>query len=335
MKKYGRIIVMLLVVVFMISIPVISWAKAEIVLRFAHIMPAENSQGLAVQFFADLVEKKTDGKVKVNVFPACQLGSSEEQFEMTRLGTCDFTMASLDYYAPIEETWKVCGWAFAFKSNEHLINYTKSDAYEKAIGRIERDYKLKVIAVNWIRGPFKVLVSKKPIMTLDDFQGIKLRMPEVEAQLKNWSAIGAIPTPIAWPELLLALTQGIVEACDSPFDLVYDMKFHTAAPYVLLSKHMYQPIAVSMSAISFHKLDKEYQNAILEAAKEAGDWYTEQSFAGFEENKKKLIAEGAVIIEANMSEWRKNSMEAAWEMEKNGEWPAGTIQEVLLDTEPK
>jgi len=335
MKKYGRIVIMLLVIVFIISIPTTSWAKEQIVLRFAHIYPAENVQAIASQMFADLVEKKTNGEVKINVFPACQLGTSEEQFEMVRVGTLDITDASLDFYASLEETWKLCGWAFAFKSNEHLINYTKKNAYKKATERLEKNYNLKVIAVNWIRGPFKVLVSKKPIMSLKDFQGLKLRMPEVASQLKNWRAIGAVPTPIAWPEAFLALKQGIVDAMDCPFDLVYSMKFHTVAPYILLSRHMYQPIAVSMNVNNFNKLDKNYQDAILEAAKEAGDWYTEQSFAGFEENKKKLIAEGAVIIEANMSEWRKKSMEEAWEFEKNGEWPKGTIQEVLLDTEPK
>lgn len=335
MKKYGRIIIILLVVVFIISIPTISWAGEQIVLRFAHIYPAENIQGIASEMFADLVEKKTDGKVKVDVFPACQLGTSEEQFEMVRLGTLDFTDASLDYMATMEDTWKICGWTFAFKNNEHLINFTKSNAFKKATERLENNYNLKVLTVNWIRRPYKVLVSVKPLMTLKDVQGLKFRCAEIPSQMQNWRALGAIPIPVAFPEVFLALKQGIVEAMDCPFSLVYSMKFHTVAPYILLTKHMYQPVAINMNVNNFNKLDKNYQDAILEAAIEAGDWYSEQTSLIMEEDKKKLIAEGAVIIDADMTESRKKSMEAAWEYEKSGGWPAGTIQESLLDTEPK
>lgn len=335
MKKHGRIIIMLLVVLFIISIPTISWAEGQIVLRFGHIQPAENVLGIATTMFADLVEKKTEGKVKVNVFPASQLGSEEEMFEMVRLGTLDMIHEGIDYYANLEETWKLCGWAFAFKSNEHLINYTKSDAFKKATERLEKNTNLKIIAINWIRRPYKVLVSTKPLMFLKDLQGLRHRVADVASVVKNWRALGVVPTPMPWSEVLLALKQGIVESMDSPFSVIYDMKFHTVAPYILLTKHMYQPCAVSMNANNFNKLDKNYQDAILEAAKEAGDWYSEQTSLIFEKDKEKLIAEGAVIIEADMSEFRKKSLEAAWEYEKNGGWPAGTIQEGLLDTEPK
>jgi tripartite ATP-independent transporter DctP family solute receptor len=308
--------------------------KEQIVLRYAHLAPAENTQGRAVQMMADLTFAKTNGDVKIDVFPASQLGSSEEQQEMLRLGTIDFNMASMDYWATLEPTWKIVGWAFAFESNEHLEKYSESQAYQEAIGRLEKDYNMKVLAINWIRGPYKVLLFKKPVKSIDDFQGVKHRLPEVESQLKNWAALGARVTPVAWPEVFLALKQGVVDSMDCPFDLVYDMKFHTVAPYVLHSKHMFQRLCIIVNAPNYYKLDKPYQDAIVEAAKEAGEWYSGQTFAAFEKNMKRLEDEGATHIFVDMSGWREKSMKAAWEMEAAGEWPQGTIQRVLLDTAP-
>lgn len=308
--------------------------KEQIILRYAHLAPSENTQGRAVQMMADLTFAKTNGDVKIDVFPASQLGSSEEQQEMLRLGTIDFNMASMDYWATLEPTWKIVGWAFAFKSNEHLEAYSKSEAYLEAVDRLEKNYNMKVLAINWIRGPYKILLSKKPMKTLEDFQGRKHRLPEVESQLKNWAALGARATPVAWPEVFLALKQGVVESMDCPFDLVYDMKFHTVAPYILHSKHMFQRLCIIVNAPNFYKLDKSYQDAIVEAAHEAGEWYSGQTLLSFDKNMKRLEAEGAVHTFADMSEWREVSMKAAWEMEAKGEWPEGTIQRVLLDTEP-
>jgi tripartite ATP-independent transporter DctP family solute receptor len=309
--------------------------KEQIVLRFGHLAPAENTQGRAVQMMADLVLEKTNGEVRIDVFPNNQLGSSEEQQEMLRLGTLDLNMASMDYWSPLEPTWAITGWAFAFKSNEHLENYSKSEAYKKAAERLARDYNMTAITMNWVRGPYKVLLFKKPVRTLADFQGLRHRLPEVEMQIKNWEALGARATPVNFSEVFLAMKQGIVDSMDLPFDLVYDMKMHTVAPYILHSKHMFQRLVIFMNTKNFNKLSKAHQDAIIKAAEEAGDWYSEQTFANFDVNYKKLEEEGATHIFADMSEWRERSMEAAWKMEAAGAWPKGTIQEVLLDTEPK
>lgn len=309
---------------------------APITLKYSHLAPASNNQGRAVQMFADLVNKRTNGEVKVDVFPSNQLGSLPEQFEGVRLGTIDFCMESMDsIYANMESNWKVCGWAFAFKNIDHLVNYTKSPAYQEAIDRLDKNFNLKIISINWVRAPFKVLLFRKQVKNLDDFKGVKLRMPEVASQLKNWAALGANPTPMAFSEVFLALKSGIVDAMDCPFDLVYDMKFHTVAPYMMLSKHMYQPMAISASSKKFASLDKKYQDIILQTLNEAGEWYSKQGYADYDKNTQRLKAEGATIYEIDTTEWRKRSLDAAWEMEKSGQWPAGTLKRMLFDTEPK
>lgn len=332
MKKGHVFILVFLAIVFAAS----AAFGAPITLRYSHLAPAFNNQGQAVQMVADLVNKRTNGEVKIDVFPANQLGSLPEQFEGVRLGTIDFCMESMDsIYANMENTWKMCGWAFAFKNIDHLVNYTKSPAYKEAIDRLDKNFNLKVVAINWIRAPFKVLLFRKQVKSLEDFKGAKIRMPEVASQLKNWAALGANPTPMAFSEVFLALKQGIIDAMDCPFDLVYDMKFHTVAPYIMLSKHMYQPMAISASSKKFASLDKKYQDIIIQALNEAGEWYSQRGYADYEKNTKRLKDEGATIYEIDMTEWRKKSLEAAWDMEKKGEWPAGMIKRMLLDTEPK
>jgi len=309
---------------------------APITLKYSHLAPATNNQGRAVQMFADLVSKNTNGEVKIDVFPANQLGSLPEQFEGVRLGTIDFCMESMDsIYANMESNWKVCGWAFAFKNIDHLVNYTKSSAYQEAIGRLDKNFNLKVISINWIRAPFKVLLFRKQVKNLDEFKGVKIRMPEVASQLKNWAALGANPTPMAFSEVFMALKSGIIDSMDCPFDLVYDMKFHTVAPYIMLSKHMYQPMAISASSKKFSSLDKRYQDIILKALDESGEWYSKQGYNDYDKNTQRLKAEGATIYEIDTSPWRKRSLDAAVEMEKTGQWPEGTLKRMLFDTEPK
>ena len=81
----------------------------------------------------------------------------------------------------------------------------------------------RVIANNWLRAP-RVMLSKEPINSIEDMKDLKMRVPEIETYLESAKALGAKPTQVPWGEVYIALTQGVVEACEGPLDSVYSMR---------------------------------------------------------------------------------------------------------------
>ncbi len=253
-------------------------APKTIVLKLGTSYPAAAPETQAADRFAEVVKEKTNGQVVVQVFPSEQLGPAKTELEATMLGNQDLFLEGSVWYERWSETLRFLGVPFAFENREHFRKWTRSEDWKKAWSKVTEASGLVFLDKgNWERGPFRVIVSKKPIKSLDDLKGLKLRVWPADAYKRSWEALGAKTTELAWTDVYLALKLGTVDAVTSPVSLVYPMKFTEVAKHIIYWPEFPQVVRMAMNQKKYDSLSPEIQKVLAEAATEAGDLYTKIS----------------------------------------------------------
>ena len=111
--------------------------------------------------------------------------------------------------------------------------------------------------------------SKRPINSVADCAGLKLRCMENQVHMDAFTALGMDPTPMAWSEVFTALQQGVIDGQENPIAVIYSNKVYEAQEHLAITNHVYSPAMILFSKTVFEGLDPAYQTALLEAAQEA------------------------------------------------------------------
>jgi TRAP-type transport system periplasmic protein len=263
-------------------------------LKFGHIANTDNSWHLAAVRFAELVNIKTNGEVEVKVYPNSQLGSERETIEGIPLGLCDITISadSLANWAP---SIALQSHMYTFRDSEHIEKFQSSEVAEKIRSEILNKAGLRVIA--WFeRGP-RYLTSNRPIRSLEDLKGFKIRVPDVPMFIKDWEACGTSPTPIAFGEVFSALQQGVIDGQENPLALIHSAKFYEVQKYVNRTAHVLQSIFVVIGEEKFKSLSDKNQQAVLEAALEMQGYERALFLAAEKELEDELKAYGVEFVD--------------------------------------
>lgn len=147
------------------------------------------------------------------------------------------------------------------------------------------------------------MTANREIHTPADMSGLKIRVMENNIQLATWKALGANPTPMAFNEVFTALQQGTIDAQENPVELIYDNKLNEVQSYLIMTKHMYNPLVLAMNLEKFNSLPDEFQQIVLDAAREATE-YERTTAPQYEQQALDAIAKDATtqIIELTPEE---------------------------------
>jgi tripartite ATP-independent transporter DctP family solute receptor len=273
MKRYLSHPSKLFLVMFMLGLILVpTLALAETVIKFAHVDPEDvfaSKKGAAARAFKDIVEAETSGEIVVNLFPAGQLGGERELIESTKLGTIQICMVSgaiAGYFKPAmvldipylfssaPVAWKVLDGPFGKELSEAILKETglRNLAYGET-------------------GFRNFTNSKRPIKSPADMDGLKIRVMETPLYITMVEALGASPTPIAWPEVYTSLQQGVVDGQENPVGVILNNKFSEVQKYLILDGHAYGTDFILINDKFFNeKLTPEQQGIIKRAAIVAG-----------------------------------------------------------------
>ena len=243
-------------------------AQSSIVLRFAHYA-AENHPGhTAALQFADRVKTRTNGAVQIQIFPNNALGSPPEQMEQTKLGVIDMsvpTQGALDKY---EKAFGAIMLPFAFHDLDHAHRVLDGPVADWLNPLAEKQG--LIVLANWEYGFRNLTNSKRPINTPDDVKGLKIRTPP-ELQLSAaMEALGAVVTQIAFPELYLALSQGVVDGEENPIAVILFSKLYEVQPHLALTQHVYNTMIHVISARAWNRLAADQRTVVREESRAAG-----------------------------------------------------------------
>jgi TRAP-type C4-dicarboxylate transport system substrate-binding protein len=169
---------------------------------------------------------------------------------------------------------------FLLQDHDHMRRYLESDAFQSAKDKLlERGIRFLSTEFNGDRGPYRVFLSSSPVRSLDDLQGMKMRMFPNEIAIQAWETLGAVPVQIPWPETYLAIRQGTVSAVTAPLSAIRSMKFTEVAPFVLRTNEWPQTWPITISERIWQDLPAEQQQILVDAANAATAYYAELTSA--------------------------------------------------------
>lgn len=276
----------------------------QVVFKLAHAGASEDVMNKAALKFSEIVEKETKGRVKIEVFGTSQLGNERDIAEGIQLGTIGMGLVSngsISGFVPMAGLWDL---PYLFRDLDHAHAVANGPIGDKLKEKMTKKG-LYVLAIN--DGGFRHITnSRGPIKSLDDLDGIKIRVMESAIMKATFDAIpGMSATPLAFGELYSALEQGVVDAQENPLTLIESMKFYEVQDYLSLTGHFYYPRYFLVNTEKFKKLSEEDQQIVLDAAKEASIYNNETNVSLKEELLTKLKEHGMNINEVS-EEFKKN-----------------------------
>ncbi|PKR78208.1 transporter [Halalkalibacillus sediminis] len=251
--------------------------------------------------FKEIVEEETDGNITVELFAGNELGSTAEQMEQVKMGTIQM-MSSGD---PGMDEIEYLSLPYLMDSNEHWSHVLGSEVGQEWNEQLKSEQGVRNIGI-LPRGP-RVVSANKAIETPEDMSGLKIRAPEVDYYIETFKAIGANPTPMDFGELYNALQTGLVEAQENPLETIYAAGFHEVQDYVINTNHMYKPAFVTLNEEFYQSLPEDYQQILMDAAKEGETYAQEQLDANASDMKAEMEESGVEFIDPDVEAFREKT----------------------------
>lgn len=305
-----------------------SSALAQTVLKVGHISPKSSPEGVAVDRFAALVKEKTSGAVVVEVFPSEQLGPATAMIESTILGNQDLYVGGNVEFERFSPGLKALGLNYAVESQDQFRKILRSPLWKEIFVDPLDKAGLSVIASDWERGPFRVLVSTKPIKSFDDLKGLKLRIAPIDTWRKSWTALGTQVVVLPWNDVYLGLQQGLIEGVTAPANLLGAMKFTEVAKYVARTDEYWGVLAVLGNKRKLSSLRPEHRQALFDAADQAGKEYMRASEAEIEKDFAAMKAKGMQYTVLDLKPGSTKMRPVILDLEKEGFIPAGIYDRI-------
>ena len=242
--------------------------KPDYVLKAGHIAAPNHVYHRILSYFADLVYERSDGRVKVKVYPSAKLGPAAQLIDGVRTGVipmCQVNMPHLSLFAPKLGFFSTY---YLFDSLDHWNRtFVQDTKMLKKLQKIVADQNLgmKLLSVATY-GPRSMWNKKLPIKSVEDVKGLKIRIPPAKTETKLWQLYGATPTNIAWAEVYSAIQTGVIDGGDGSINALINKRFYEGAPFVSLTEHQQTCLALLINEKTFNKMHEELQKIVEGAA---------------------------------------------------------------------
>ncbi len=232
-------------------------------------VPESHFEYAAMVKFKEHVEQETNGSIKVQIYPATQLGNDQETLEAIKTGTVQMNLPSPAVMANFVKDFNILTLPFIFETQEIADEVTSGEWGQKLLKKLE--------AAGYVGlgfGDFgyrHTTNSKRPIETVDDFKGLKIRVMQNPAHLDVFRALGANPTSMAFSEVFSSLQQGVIDGQENPLKNITSNKLHEVQKYLTLDGHVYDWVIFVVGKDWYDGLTPEQQKALQEGAQIAGE----------------------------------------------------------------
>ncbi|MCD5401246.1 TRAP transporter substrate-binding protein [candidate division NPL-UPA2 bacterium] len=276
-----------------------------------------------------LVEERSDGRITVNLFPGGVMGGEAEILEVVVVGGIEMTVSgpANGFFTP---EYAFFNNPFIMKDWDHFLRL-----WDGPLGAEAMDA-LREVGIVYIPGEIYVgmrqFTADKPIRTIDDLAGLKLRLPVIDTWVSIWGEAGALPVPVPLHELYTALTTGVADASEGPAEQLYSFKLFEVQDYFSITNHLLSAGHFSAGVDWWDGLNEPTRELIAEAIQEASDWGSEKSLGREAELLVYMVEEhGATVIgpeevdRDSFLEAVRPTIEGLFETH----WPVTTWEEVL------
>lgn len=271
-----------------------AWAACETTLRSSDTHPAGYPTVLAVEKMGELLKERSGGRICVEVFHSAQLGEEKDTIEQTKFGVIDLNRVSMGPFNNIIEETKVVALPYIFRSEEHMHQVMDGDIGAD-IGKAFEPHGFIVLAY-YDGGSRSFYNSQKPIRSIDDLKGMKVRVMQSDIFVDMMSALGANATPMPYGEVYSSIQTGVLDGAENNWPSYESSGHFEVAKYYTLDQHLMVPEVLVMSKVSWDKLSPADQALVRQAAKDSVPYMREQWQAREKASEDKVRAAGSEVI---------------------------------------
>jgi tripartite ATP-independent transporter DctP family solute receptor len=239
-------------------------------IRFGYGLNEQSNQGRAVKVFAEEVEKRSGGKMKIRAVGAAALGSDVQMQQALIGGAQEMMVGSTATLVGITKEMALWDTPFMFSNAKEADALLDGKVGDKVRAKLPE--KGLVGLAYWENGFRNLTNSKRPIQRLEDMEGIKLRVMQNNVFLDSFNTLGTNAVPMAFSELFTALETKTVDGQENPYNTILSSKFYEVQKYLTVTNHVYSPWIVLVSKKWWDQLSKDEQAVLTEAAKASRDF---------------------------------------------------------------
>lgn len=301
--KIGKSFIPIAVVAFILAAcnQSSSAEKEPTLLRLGHIQSESNAWHKGSLRFAELVNEKTEGSVKVEVYPSSTIGADRDLVEGMQIGSVDFALVA-GVMSNFHEPYSILELPYLFEDLDHLEEFVYGEDGKRLQKETLEETGVRGLEF-WLRGP-RELTTNKLVESPEDLRGTKIRVPNIEASVEGWKAMGASPTPMNFGEVYSSLQTGVIDAQENPIEFTASARIHEVQDYLVMTDHVFGYVQLLMSEKTFEDLTESERVAVLEAAEEARMYQNEIVFSEEEAALQLMVDEGVEVIEVDQEPFR-------------------------------
>jgi len=256
------------------AMPALAEDWPSLTLKFGHPYNEAHPLARGAQMFSDLVAERSEGKIRVDVYPNSTIGSSRDLVESMQIGAVDFALVPTtnvaSFYAPLDIFYL----PFLFRDSEHAYAVADGSIGQGLYDDMRQKIGIRTLAM--YESGFRTITTRRTrIEEPSDMAGIKFRVVNNPLNVDTFKALGAIPTPVALSEVFTALQQGTVDGQDNPIGNVKAFGYDKVQDFITLSRHQWAGIMFLANERMWEAQPEHVQDLFQQAAKESEAWERE------------------------------------------------------------
>lgn len=288
-----------LCLVLCIAIPLFAQGSREVkdeyLLRFGHVLTPEDAFHKSYLKWADAVAEKTNGGLKIEVYPSAQLGVEEDVLEQIRLGSnvgWQTDPARLGNYV---KEWSILYAPFFLSGMDDIEALLESKEVASWVDRLEKEHDIKVVSYAWVQG-FRNIFSNKMAKNPTELRSSLIRTAPAPMWLATVNSLGSKAVALPYGDLYNGIQTKVVDGAELPYAAAKQLKVYEVAKYIIETQHIFQLNVMVVSAEWFNKLPANYQKILVDECNTAGLAVSRELLANAAADRQFMIDKGMTYI---------------------------------------
>jgi len=295
---------------------------ADYTFKFGYWVPAELSFGVANDRWSRLVEKLSNGRIKIENYPGGAIASEHKTVSLVKAGTLDIGQATTQNMGQFTDIYRPFDVFYVVPSAEAIVRLYEQTAVGRKIDEyLQKKQGLKVLYYQPMAGYRVIINNKREVRTPQDLKGLKLRSTASPIEEYSLKSLGANPVPLPFPECYMALQQKMLNGLHIDYECVLFTRFDEVTKYGTVMKGQHAVEVAVMSTKKWNALPKDLQQAFIDATNITFVDRMKLSLEGVKSDLKKIGERGTKSYfptDAEMVKWRQATREAAKMLSEKG-----------------
>ena len=293
-------------------------------LRIATLQGAAQPSYKGLVRLAEIVQQKSNGALRVQVFGDGQLGTEQESIEGVQLGTIDMFMGSAGSVGRFLPRLEAFAHPFLWRDQDHLMAVARGPVADELSAELQSKAAIRILDLGWIFGQRHVTTKQTEVKKPADMARLKIRVQPTGIYLDTIRAMGANPTPMDFKEVYTSMQTGVIDGQENPLNVIATRAFYEVQGYLILTGHILQNQAVLISDRTFQSLSPENRKILVDATREAGS-YQNKVLSDDERSQLELVkSKGMKVVEPDVAAFRAATADVYRKYEKT--WGPGFFE---------